>query len=399
MKFIKRLYSNFDYLNPIFLIVLFYTFKVTLKGIISIVNLSYLRWEPFNYDNIYFSLFLIGLFIFFFLLGGKLGKVFYNSFSIKIFTIKRIRRQNLIYIVFFITVIIQYYSLIKIIEGYGGLNRIFTYQAGIPSLLKELKLTPYYAIMMLTIPVYHLLWVLEQKHKFKFISLLILISIPFVIISRRSPIFFLIIPLLYYHYYYEKRTIKLWKLLLLGIAVIILFTVLVIIRLGYQKYEFSAAELITYLLKSPEFSQFDMLVITIENHKYLTYFYTIDYLISNLEFIREYYIGAAISKELFGFQYKGGAIPPTIVATAYLWGNIPGLIFVSILVGFLISFMYYVLKNSKQLVLLSGYIFYFSMQIISNGDIYIIIVSSLRYIISFLLLFIISYKIKITKTK
>jgi len=395
-------------INPWVFVITIIIFRVYTKATYSLYNPNILKWE-LPKKTIIHSFELLNLFIILFSTAWYIGSKITLNLKI-LFVSRKGYTAKVAWILVYLFLILEYTLLLKIVYGLGGWEVTFLYQAAIPSILLELGLSPYYGLMIASsIPVQifciYLLHRDMNKHfKITFKTKLIVaflsiaVIIPFIIISRRSPIVFFFLPLLFYvHYRIHRLSGK--KIILSSILAVSAFLLLSIIRMGYIiKKDLSVLSLEEFM-RSPEFAIFDSLALTVFYKPNLEKLATIDAIIQHPEYLTKYYVAALIMKELFGFQFKGGTIPPMIIGNMYLWGDIPLVIIITFFVGFMFSVLNNFLVKNDILVFFSGYLALYLMQLILNGDVILVTKVMLRYVIIAIISILLFFKIRITKVR
>lgn len=397
-----RIQRTFDPLVPLYGILTYIFVRVYIKAFYSLFDPSVLRWE-FDLPTLYHSFVLLNTFLACLIIGWSFGYKIKPSFYL---TTRRRHNINLktLFIIILITLIsFQYYALYGIVQEFGGLAQTLLMQSAMSTLIKDMDLGVNFALMTLTlipVQVLFIYWLdtyngktMPLKNKFILSILLIIVILPFVIISRRSPLLLFFLPILYY-YHYQINRFKTKIIIIVGFIVVSAFTLISIVRMNMLASDFN----LFALFSSPEFGIFDMFVYIIGRHEQLTHLMSLNYLYNNPAMLLEYNMGSVALQHLTGFEYSWGGAVPTIIATFYLTGGFLGVIIFSLILGAAIGFLFKSATRMSGLIFLSGFILFYAIQIISNGDLVLQLKIALRYVLPAIFLYWILYSIKIKPT-
>lgn len=400
---IKNSKNCFDPLLPLYGVLAYIFVRVYIKAIYSLFDPSGLRWE-YDEGTLRYTFLLLNVFILCLTAGWVIG------YKVKpIFYVATKRRQYIDFKILFFgfmvaCIAIQYYALWGIIKEFGGIAETIVMQSAMSTLIKDLDLGVNFALMTLAlIPVQVLIiyWLdtfngfkMPFRYKFSLVVLLVIVILPFVIISRRSPLLLLFLPILYY-YHYRIARIGTKVIAIVSTSVVVAFTLISVVRMNMFATNFS----LTDLFSSPEFGIFDMLVYIIGRHEQLTYLMSLNYLYDNPKMLLEYNMGSVALQHLTGFEFSWGGAVPTIIATFYLTAGFLGVLLFSLILGAVLGFLTKSATRAAGLIFLSGYILFYAIQIVSNGDLVLQLKIAIRYVLPAIAFYWLLYSVKIRRIR
>ena len=274
-------------------------------------------------------------------------------------------------------------AVLVLISRLGGLSRVLENQAAWASQLKEMGLAPLYGLTFLLVigsTVLAFRALVRGQRLRAAVWFLCVLSVALVL-GRRVMILFAALPLLSVVHYHLHRLD--WRhVLVLGTVGFTLFTGILLLRL-----ETGTGSLAESVGTSLEYAVYDALVITVDDADNLeslgpSYFarHPADFWGSNA--------GALFLQRLTGFQWTGGATPPTAVGTLWVYYGTVGLVVWGLVIGFCLGRLRLEATGSAAGALVYGFVLFFWFDFLRNGDIVLGLKLFIRYgaMLGFLLL-------------
>lgn len=376
--------KDIDLLHPLVVLLGLMAVRVHMKALAALIWPEVRTWDIGD-SHVETAAVAIAVFTVALLCGAFAGHRLGEAYSLRLITSPRPAGFHtwLAFAGVLVMAVVQLYALQRIVREYGSIAELLIQQQTVAGGIKDAGLGPLYALMNASVISVQLYVIRMMECETKSIVkrsvtwlLIAIATVPFLILSRRSPLLLFVLPILYYYHHRVSR-VKPFVLVILGCVVFVAMSAIVFVRMQLNP---EGVDLVT-ILKTPEYSSFDVLALTVENEDRLSRYVDPAYLLDHSAFFREYYLGALIAGELFGFQLQGGATPPTLAGSGYLLAGLPGATFYGFAVGGIVAYAYQVLKRSGHLIAFAGYLFFVSMQIVMNGDIYLLGIVWLRLVL------------------
>lgn len=276
----------------------------------------------------------------------------------------------------------------------GGIARTVENQAAWATQLKGMGLTPLYSLTYL----FNLACVvlayraLSAGRKVRAGAWVLCIAVLSALLGRRIMILFAGLPLLtYWHYHVQRLGGR--RLLLFGAAGFVLFTGILLVRLNLDR-----GPLLETVGTSLEYALYDALVITVDRAKDL-------HVLGPAYFIRhpdEFWgvnTGALFLQRLTGFQWMGGATPPTAVGTLWVYFGTPGLLCWGVGLGLVLGRIRLEARSSPPAALIYGLVLFWWFYFLRNGDIVLALKLFLRYLSLLSVLLLCFYRVRIVSAR
>lgn len=255
-------------------------------------------------------------------------------------------------------------AVLMLIASLGGVSQVIQHQAAWASQLKEMGLTPLYAasyLFILACVVLSCRALISGNHMRAGLWYLAVVALA-LLLGRRVMILFAGLPLLSTVHYHVKR-LKWRQVLVLGASAFALFTAVLLLRL-----ELNGNSAIEVVGTSLEYALYDALVITVDRAKDLASL-DVSYFIRHPGEFWGANTGALFAQRLVGFQWLGGATPPTAVGTLWIYFGIPGLVCWGSVLGYVMGRIRLEAEGSPPAALLYGFVLFYWFDFLRNGDI------------------------------
>ena len=281
-------------------------------------------------------------------------------------------------------------ALALLVQRLGGLRNVLSVQAAWASQIKEQGLGPLYSLTYLYVIgcVVGAFRALLQRRRFVAILWFVAASIPAIILGRRVIILFTALPLLTVTHYHVKR-LRLSHIAWLVAFGTVVFTGILLLRLNVRG---TVAEAVA---TSNEFAIYDAMVAVVDRHRELEHFDTGYFLRHPADFWGSN-AGALFMQRLVGFQFSGGATPPSAIGVLFVYFGVAGVILGALLLGTILSRLRLEALTDPVAALVYGLVLFYWFDFLRNGDVVLGIKLVLRYGSVLLLLLFAFYRVEIT---
>lgn len=277
-----------------------------------------------------------------------------------------------------------------LVRRLGGLAAVLQLQAAWASQIKELGLGPYYGLSYLLVigSLVLAMRALSKDSPVRALAWYALAASPSVILGRRIIILFAGLPLLAVVQYHRRR-LRFRHMAAVSAVVLVAFVLILLIRLQAN------GAIVETIGTSYEFSIYDALVAAVDRHREL------------LDFGPAYFTrhpgdfwgantGALFLQRMAGYQFEGGATPPTAVGALWTYFGIPGLVLGGIAGGSLFRRIREGATAHPVCALLYGFALFYWFDFLRNGDIVLGIKLFIRYLAVLLMIILSFYRMRVT---
>jgi hypothetical protein len=277
-------------------------------------------------------------------------------------------------------------GMLILVRRLGGLAMVLNSQAAWAAEIKALGLGRYYGLTYLLVIGCEVLAMraVTRGHWFRALAWFLVGVSPAVILGRRIIILFAALPLLAVIHYHHRRLH--WRHMLLVTALgLTAFVLILLLRLR------QSGTIIETVATSYELALYDALVAAVARHRDLADLNIAFYMRHQADFWGSN-TGALFLQRISGYQFEGGAAPPTAVGTLWVYFGVPGLIGSGILSGALLARFHAGATAHPVHALIYGMLLFFWFDFLRNGDIVLGGKLLLRYLAVTVLLLLCFYR-------
>jgi hypothetical protein len=280
-------------------------------------------------------------------------------------------------------------ALLLLIQRLGGLAQVLAVQAAWASQIKERGLGPLYSLTYLFVIgcLVGAFRALLRRERFLTALWVLGSVIPAVILGRRVIILFTALPLLAQVHYHQRR-LHFSRLVWVGALAALMFFGILLLRLRVRG---TIAEAVA---SSNEFAVYDAMVAAVDRHRDLADF-NFGYFLRHPSDFWGSNAGALYMQRMVGFQFAGGATPPSAVGVLWVYFGLGGVLISGALLGFVLGRIRREAFADPVSALLYGFVLFYWFDFLRNGDIVLGLKLFARYGAALLLLLLMFYRIRL----
>jgi len=283
-------------------------------------------------------------------------------------------------------------ALFLLIKRLGGVSSVLAVQAAWASQIKERGLGPLYSLTYLFVIACVVIACRALMRQNRVVAGLwvLLAMIPAVILGRRVIILFTALPLLSLVHYHQRR-LRLAHVAWMLLVASFMFLGILLLRL---KVRGPVAEAVA---SSNEFAIYDAMVAAVDRHRDLADF-NISYFARHPSDFWGTNAGALFMQRLVGFQFAGGATPPSAVGVLWVYFGFTGVVIGGFLLGAVLGRLRLDAFADPIAALLYGLVLFYWFDFLRNGDIVLGLKLLFRYGAAILVLLSFFYRIELSPT-